>query len=123
MSTSSDSFHTYLNYNVGIDGGSHRFLYADTIGSAKPILTLDYQYANLTTNSLNFRASGNAASARDCGIDIASVNTTANDKGTMSLNAATINIGTSTSTVNITGNVNMSGASFTISSGSFFAQW
>ncbi len=108
---------------MGVDGGAHRFLYADTSSSAKPILIMDYQNTNLTTNSLNFRASGNVASARDCGIDVVSVNTTANDKGTMSLNASTINIGNSSSTVNITGTVNMSGANFYISSGSFFSQW
>ncbi len=124
ISTSSDSFHSYVNYNVGVDGGAHRFLYADTSSSTKPILTLDYQNTNITANSINLRASGNTSTNRDCGIDVSNISSFSSDLGQISIRGGVINIGNASnaSVVNINGVVNMSGANFNIA-GTFFSQW
>ncbi len=96
ISTSTPSFGVNMDYHVGNDLGSHRFLYASVSGlSSIPILDLNSTTTNLTTNSINLRASGNTSTYRDCGIDISNVSTLASDLGLMTIKGGILELNSS----------------------------
>ena len=104
MSTSTDGFNQYLNYNVNSVNSEHRFLYGSSPAAAKQILSLNPTITKLTTNEIDFRAKDIATSAnRDAGITISNNSSIAADLGTLGIYAGVINIGTQVapSTVNI----------------------
>lgn len=104
MSTSTDGFNQYLNYNVNSVNSEHRFLYGSSAAAAKQILSLNPTNTALTTNSIDLRAKDIATSAnRDAGITISNNSSLAADLGTLGVYAGVINIGTQAtpSTVNI----------------------
>ncbi len=125
FSTSVPSFDVNLDYHIGNDLGSHRFMYANPSGlSSSTILEMNSTKTSLTTNSLNLRASGNTSVNRDCGIDITSLSSLSSDLGQMSLRGGVINIGNASnaSVINLNGVINYSGSNFNILN-SFFSQW
>ncbi len=107
ISTSTPSFGVNMDYHVGNDLGSHRFLYASVSGLASiPILDLNSTTTNLTTNSINLRASGNTSSYRDCGIDISNVSTSTADVGLMTIKGGIVELN-STKTNLTSNNINL----------------
>ena len=104
MSTSTDGFNQFLNYNVNSAASEHRFIYGSSPAAAKQILSLNPTNTALTTNSIDLRAKDIATSApRDAGITITNNSSLAADLGTLGVYAGVINIGTQVtpSTVNI----------------------
>lgn len=135
MSTYSDGFNTFLNYNVNTAASEHRFLYGSSAIAAKQILSLNPTTTALTTNAIDFRAKDIATSAnRDAGITISSNSSLFADLGTLGIYAGVINIGTQAtpsvvnigavgSVVNILGIVNMPNAQNFSMINSFFQQF
>ena len=103
MSTSTDGFNQFLNYNVNTAASEHRFLYGNSPAAAKQILSLNPTTTSLTTNTIDLRAKDITSVNRDAGITISNNSSAFADLGTLGVYAGVINIGTQAafSTVNI----------------------
>jgi hypothetical protein len=135
MSTSTDGFNQFLNYNVNTAASEHRFIYGSSPAAAKQILSLNPTTTALTTNTIDLRAKDVATSSpRDAGITITNNSSAFADLGTLGVYAGVINIGTQAafstvnigslgSVVNIIGIVNIPNAVNFSMIGSFFQQF
>ncbi len=75
---------------------------------------MDFQKTNLTTNSLNFRATGITSSNRDCGIDISNISSFNPDLGQMSIRGGILELISSTTTNITSTNTNITSSSLNL---------